>query len=155
MTYTLLRYMVSETTWERCKIPPGFPQTPDKLLHFARKYVQTRVCPCCALATAMSWLRHCWVLTMTSWYQTRKNAGNTGRLNQFWEHQSKRIDKMMRGNHTEAGMVRFQKRTICNHPYLDEFFNNHPILDDSSRPLFGTGPYLPLYDLPSSFCLFF
>ena len=44
---------------------------------------------------------------------------------------------MMRGDHTEAGMVRFQKRTICNHPYLDEFFNNHPILDDSSRPLFG------------------
>ena len=29
--------------------------------------------------------------------------------------------------------------TICNHPYLDDFLmvcNNHPILDDSSHPLF-------------------
>ena len=43
-------------------------------------------------------------------------------------------------------MVRFQKRTICNHSYLDEFFNNHPILDDYSHPLLDHINYHPILD---------
>ena len=57
--------MVSEPIWEAVNFlnfrgMRGCPRSPYKLLHFAWKFIQTWCArPCCALATAMSWLRHC------------------------------------------------------------------------------------------------